>query len=56
MDCGLSKTSSVTSMSFRPKASPISLPMVVLRSWKEGRQCMKTAWGPALAIRAEFTW
>ena len=55
MDCGLSKTSSVTSMSFRPKASPISLPMVVLRSWKEGRQCMKTAWGPALAIRAAFT-
>ena len=37
-DCSDSNTSSVTSISLMPKRSPISLPIVVSRSWNAGRQ------------------
>ena len=40
-------TSSVTSISSRPYFSLICLPIPVLRSWKEGRQCMNTHLSPA---------
>ena len=50
------KEASVTSMASRPKRSPISLPTVVLWSWKAGRQCMNTACGPAMSISCWLIW
>ena len=37
-DCGPENTSSDTSMLSRSNFAPISLPMVVFRSWNAGRQ------------------
>jgi hypothetical protein len=51
-----SNTSSVTSISSMPNFLAISAPMVVLVSWKLGRQCMKMASSAAASITAPFTW
>ena len=51
-----SNTSSVTSISGMPNFWAMSAPIVVLVSWKEGRQCMKIAPGSAFAITAALTW
>ena len=43
LDCLDSKTSSATSISVMPNCSAFWAPMVVLVSWKLGRQCRKIA-------------
>ena len=55
LEAGLSKTSSVTSCSVMPNCSHYSAPMVVLVSWKLGRQCRKMAPGLAIAMTSEVT-
>ena len=55
MEAGDSKTSSVTSMQSMPNFSKMERPIEVLRSWKEGQQCMNTHCEPALPMTADVT-
>ena len=52
-----SNTASVTSSSGQAELlGRRRAPMVVLRSWKAGRQCMKMASSAALSMSLAFTW
>ena len=54
-DCFDSNTASSTSISVTPKRFAMSAPVVVLVSWKAGRQCRKMAVGLAMAMISVVT-